>query len=94
MRRTQAEQFGQLGQYDDMPVLAEITCRRCPTVGVTIVAMGTNANGAVEMAWCGPKCAALDGWPWLRSKRDAARDAERNPQQVELFAGPCAWGIN
>lgn len=40
-----------------------------------------SANGAVEMAWCGPACAITQGWPFLRSERDV----ELVEGQAELF---------
>ncbi len=83
MRRTQARRGSQFGPIECDPVLSEITCRRCPVVGATIVALGRDDNAAAEYAWCGPGCAILDGWPWLRSERDRAPVAE----QADLFDG-------
>lgn len=81
--RAQARRGSQFGSIECGPVLSAITCRRCPSVGVTIVAFGRDENGAAEYGWCGPACAALDGWPWLRSERDRAPPTG----QTDLFGG-------
>lgn len=62
---------------------AEIPCRSCPTVGVTILATSIDERGASERAYCGPGCAVLDGWPWLRGERDRAPVVG----QASLFEG-------
>lgn len=45
---------------------AEIPCDRCSTVGITILASSITRNGVLELGFCGPPCAAMNGWPWLR----------------------------
>lgn len=77
VRRTQARQ---VELQPDVP-LAQQACRQCRLLGLTIVAMGRNDNGAIELGWCSVNCARLDGWPFLRSERDHPRDE----RQVELF---------
>jgi hypothetical protein len=74
VRRTQAAQI-QIDLRDGPPTLAETTCLRCETLGVTIIAIGRNDNGAIQAAWCGYDCARIDGWPWLTSERSAAANA-------------------
>lgn len=71
MRRTQAGQIDRITLRDGAPSLAETCCRRCGAMGVTVVALGRNDNGAIERVWCGTGCAVLDGWPFLRSESDA-----------------------
>lgn len=45
--------------------MAETPCVVCPTIGVKILAMGRNDNGAIERAYCSFDCAYREGWPWL-----------------------------
>ncbi len=75
MRRTQAGQTEFL--FDQPRTLAGTPCHRCGVMGVTIVAMGRNSNGAIEAAWCGHEHARLDGWPWLVGETPKL---PRNPQ--------------
>lgn len=64
MRRTQAGQV-------ETPVisLSDTQCRRCNAMGVSVIGLGSNWNGAIEVAWCSVKCAKRDGWPWLRGEK-------------------------
>ena len=68
MRRTQA-------RLVDLPppgtplVLAAVPCRRCAALGATVVALGRDERGVIELAWCSIEHAKLDGWPWLRAGR-------------------------
>lgn len=64
MRRSQA------GQVDPSAPLDARSCRVCGGSGVSIIALGSNDNGAIELAYCSPRCAMTQGWPWLRSERD------------------------
>ena len=77
MRRTQARQ---VELVEDVP-LQHQRCRRCPTFGLAVIVDGTNDSGAISMGWCSTGCATLDGWPWLRSRRDPAPDS----MQGQLF---------
>lgn len=65
MRRTQSRQAELALPLTAEPRLAEIACRRCGRLGVTIVALGRDSRGAREAAWCGPDCARADGNPWF-----------------------------
>jgi hypothetical protein len=64
--RTQAGQT-QLA-FEAPRLLADTACASCGTLGVAIIVMGTNANGAIEAAFCGHDCARRQGWPWLASE--------------------------
>ncbi len=46
--------------------LAETPCCVCGGIGVTILAMGRNDNGAIERAYCSAACGRREGWPWLK----------------------------
>ena len=64
MRRTQANQTA--FTWPDQPRLLETTtCHHCSVPGVTIVVMGRNENGAIEVGFCDFPHAKLHGWPWL-----------------------------
>lgn len=78
MRRTQAQQVGPTTTLDATP------CRVCGVLGCTIVALlNANDSRAIERAYCGPACAMTQGWPWVRSEREA-RPTEG---QRSLFSG-------
>jgi hypothetical protein len=79
MRRTQARQLGPSFAPGALPDLKSMRCIRCDAVGVTIMAMGRNDNGAIELAWCAPDCAANDGWPWLHGERERPRPGAAKP---------------
>jgi hypothetical protein len=64
MRRTQACQMT-LPIGPEPLVLADLACCVCEAVGVTIVGLGVNSNGAIELIFCSPECAKKKGWPWL-----------------------------
>jgi hypothetical protein len=50
--------------------LAALPCSRCGQVGCTVLVMGSNTNGAIELAFCTPLCASLAGARrYLRSER-------------------------
>jgi hypothetical protein len=50
--------------------LATLVCLRCGHVGCTVLVMGSNSNGAIELAYCTPLCASLAGVNrYLRSER-------------------------
>lgn len=68
MRRTQAKQCELPLPVHADPSLADLPCRVCGALGVTVIALGTNGSGAVEKLWCGIPCARTQGWPWLVSK--------------------------
>lgn len=70
MRRTSAGKL--LAPVGAEKPWAEIPCDGCPTVGIKILASSITANGAMELGFCGPACATLHGWPWLRAERDRA----------------------
>ena len=74
MRRTQARLT--FGLAPGAPVvLADLRCRVCGGGQVSIVALGADERGAIELAYCGPVCARAQGWPWLASERPVARRA-------------------
>lgn len=51
--------------------LSAMLCGRCGQLGVTIVAI---LRGLGEIrCWCEPACAALDGWPFIKSRRRTPR---------------------
>ena len=66
MRRTQAGQIS-LPLGPAPIVLAEMVCTMCSTPGVTIVGLGRNDNGAIELCYCSIDCARRAGWPWIGS---------------------------
>jgi hypothetical protein len=49
------------------PCLAGQRCRRCHHCkGVFVVGLWTDRLGQPrEASWCSPRCATMDGWPWL-----------------------------
>ena len=72
MRRTQARQC-ELPLPVEVPVtLADLACRVCGTLGVTLICIGTNGSGAVERLYCTTTCGRTDGWPWLVGERARA----------------------
>ena len=73
MRRTQARQVDLPGNLQADPCLADVRCRGCRKLGVAIVALGRNDNGAVEMAFCTVACAIPWGWPWLAPRVEAVK---------------------
>lgn len=77
VRRTQDRR---VELHADIP-LARQQCRRCPSFGLAVIVDGANDSGAISLGWCSTACATLDGWPWLRSRRDPAPD----PMQGRLF---------
>lgn len=69
MRRTQSRQLS-LPLLIDAPIsLAALSCEACGTLGVTVIAIGRDGNGAYERCWCATDCARTAGWPWLASER-------------------------
>jgi hypothetical protein len=70
MRRTQAHQI-----QPGLSSIATATCRQCDTVGVAVLAYGTNENGAIAAGWCSVPCARKDGWPWLAAERAPKTEA-------------------
>ena len=72
------------------PVLAALRCRRCGQAGVAVVAMHFGERGAAEWTWCGPDCAARDGWPWLtgEQQRGKRHDAQSEGGGRQRPRGP------
>lgn len=66
MRRTQAKLCEFSLDLAADPCLADQPCRRCGMLGATIVALGRNDAGAIDLAWCSPLCAGADGNPLFR----------------------------
>lgn len=78
MRRTQALQCELPLPIEVAPTLADLPCRVCGALGVTVIALGANGSGAVEKLWCGIPCAQTQGWPWLTSAKPG-QGAQRAP---------------
>lgn len=95
MRRSQAR-LAELPAVSKRLVLAELRCRRCGALGVAHVALGTDARGAIERAWCSTACARLDrddplAWMVARAERPRGR---RRSESAGGARSPPAVGPN
>jgi hypothetical protein len=81
MRRTQAKQTA--FAFDEPRLFATTACTRCGSLGITILVLGRNESGAIEVGYCDYPCAKAEGWPRFSGERPKLPSNPRPPAAAQ-----------